>query len=247
MFANMMHFLCSENINQAKYLIRSPIFGNFIFRNTGLLSEDAEYYGRIVRSTLIQKDHLRLVHLMNTGTKIQTIKIAQSDQKNKAVDAVKIFLVAAQFQTRVATIISAAVDELLLNAIFDAPTDTEGRPLHLRTNRSATLELDGKKSIEMHIGFDGLYVGVSIVDYFGSLDKENLLSHISKIYVAEEYKVQESVAGAGIGLATVFQSGGSLLFSVQPGVRTEVSVFFKKRNNFREFKKQFQFIAIQFY
>jgi hypothetical protein len=74
-----------------------------------------------------------------------------------------------------------------------------------------------------------------------------LLSHISKIYTEEEYKVRSSNAGAGIGLATVFRSGGSFLFVSENQVRTEVTVFFRRMDSFREFKDQFRFISTQFY
>jgi hypothetical protein len=88
---------------------------------------------------------------------------------------------------------------------------------------------------------------LTAIDLFGSLDKNKLLSHISKIYTDEEYKVKTSVAGAGIGLATVFRSGGSFFFVSEARVRTEVTVFFKRTDSFREFKDQFKFLSTQFY
>jgi hypothetical protein len=54
-------------------------------------------------------------------------------------------------------------------------------------------------------------------------------------------------AGAGIGLASIFRSGGSICFACEKEVKTEVTVLFKKTDNFREFKDQFKFIATQFY
>jgi hypothetical protein len=99
----------------------------------------------------------------------------------------------------------------------------------------------------MNVGFDGVYVAISAVDHFGSLDKAKLLKHISRLYSDEEYKIKTAVAGAGIGLATVFRSGGSFYFVSENRVRTEVTVFFKKTDNFREFKDQFRFISTQFY
>jgi hypothetical protein len=101
--------------------------------------------------------------------------------------------------------------------------------------------------VEIQVGFDGKYAGVTAVDHFGSLDKSKLLSHMSKIYTEEEYKVKTSVAGAGIGLATVFRTGGSFFFCSESRTRTEVTVFFKRTDNFREFRDQFRFLSTQFY
>jgi hypothetical protein len=109
------------------------------------------------------------------------------------------------------------------------------------------MKLEGRHEVEMQVGYDGEYVGITATDLFGSIDKIKLLTHISKIYTEEEYRVKTTVAGAGIGLATVFRSGGSFFFVSEAQVRTEVTVFFRRTESFRDFKDQFRFISTQFY
>ena len=146
-----------------------------------------------------------------------------------------------------ATVIANAVDELVMNAMFDAPVDELGKQVYVNTPRNTHFELKEKGRVEMYVGYDSEYVAVMATDYFGSLDKNRLFAHMSKRYVEEAYKVRTTVAGAGIGLATVFRSGGSFFFSSESRTRTEVTVFFRRTNNFREFKDQFRFISTQFY
>jgi len=244
--ANTIHFISSDNLEKVQYLVQSPLFGHYIMRNFGNPKESGEHYGRIVRATLAEKS-FGLVNLLKSGSKVQVIKLNLSSQKHNAVEAVKAYLLAAKFQSRMATVIANAVDELLMNAMFDAPADDLGKPLLNMTPRSTVLNLEGKSAVEMHVGFDGKYVGISAIDSFGSLDKAKLLSHISKIYVKEEYKIRSTSVGAGIGLATVFRSGGSFFFISESRAQTEVIVFFKRTDNFREFRDQFRFISTQFY
>lgn len=244
--ANAIHFLSSKNLEEVHYLVKSPLFGHFVLRSSGSPMESGEHYGRIVRATLADRA-FGLPNLLKAGAKVQVVKLAMSTQKQEAVEAVKNYLLAAKFQSRMATVIANAVDELLMNSIFDAPVDDLGKPTLSAIARSTTLRLEGKSAVEMHIGFDGAYVGITAVDLFGSLDKNKLLAHISKIYTQEEYKVKTSVAGAGIGLATVFRSGGSFFFVSESQARTEATVFFKRTDSFREFKDQFRFISTQFY
>jgi hypothetical protein len=222
------------------------LFGHFVNRNFGNPKEAGQFYSRIVQATLAEKS-FGMASLLKPGTKIQTVQLVLSSQKSNAVEAIKTYLVAAKFQSRMATVVANAVDELLMNSIFDAPVDEIGKSLYSSTPRSTVLKLEGKGSVEMNVGFDGNYVAISAVDHYGSLDKAKLLSHISKIYDKEEYKIRTSVAGAGIGLATVFRSGGSFFFVSESRVKTEVTVFFRKTDNFREFKDQFRFISTQFY
>ena len=145
-----------------------------------------------------------------------------------------------------ASVVANAVDELLMNAMFDACTDERGRQLYASTPRNTVLPLDGRRAVELNVGFDGPYVGIAAMDQFGSLDKEKLVEHLSKGYRNEAYKVKSSVAGAGIGLATVFRSGGSFLFACDAGQRTEVTVFFQKTDTYKEFRDQFRFICTKF-
>jgi hypothetical protein len=184
---------------------------------------------------------------MKPGTRIQSLKLVSSDQKQSAVDAIKNYIIAAKFQSRIASLVSNAIDEILMNAIFDAPTDPLGKQLYISTPRSTVFKLEGKSEVEMQVGFDGTYVGITAIDRFGSLDKAKLLAHVTKVYTEEEYKIKTSQAGAGIGLATVYKTGGSFFFSSESRERTEVTVFFRKTDSYREFRDQFRFFSTQFY
>lgn len=244
--SNAIHFLSSEDLSNVQYLIQSPLFGHYIMRNYTDPKDAGLHYGNIVKATLAERA-FGLTSLLKAGSKVQVIKLALSTRKHDAVEAVKGYLMAAKFQSRMATVIANAVDELIMNATFDAPIDELGKPTMSTTPRSTPIVLEGKSAVELHIGYDGNYVAISAVDLYGSLDKAKLLAHISKIYVSEEYKVRMAVAGAGIGLATVFRSGGSFFFVSESRVKTEVTVFFKRTDNFRDFKDQFRFISTQFY
>lgn len=244
--ANAIHFISSEDIEKTPYLVQSPLFGHFLTRNYGNPSEAGVQYGRVVRH-VSAKRAFGLSGLLAPDTKIQVVRLQSSAQKSDAVEAVRNFAVAAKFQSRMATVIANAVDELLMNALYDAPIDDLGRPLFKATARNTVIKLVGKHAVEMHVGFDGKNIGVTVSDLFGSLDKNALLSFISKVYVEEEYRVRNSTTSAGLGLATVYRSGGSLFFASENRHRTEVTVLFRRTTSYREFKDQFRFLSTQFY
>jgi hypothetical protein len=233
--SNAIYFLSSQPLEKVQYLIQSPLFGHFVIRNYGDVQDTGTHFGRVVRATLADRA-FGLKRLLKDGAKTQALKLQVTTQKQDAVEAVKNYLLAAKFQSRMATVIANAVDELLMNAMFDAPTE-----------RSASIKLENRHAVEMHVGYDGQYIAITAIDLFGSLDKLRLLTHISKVYADEEYKVKTTVANAGLGLATVFRSGGSFFFVSEARVRTEVTVFFKRTASFREFKDQFKFLSTQFY
>ena len=244
--SNAIHFISSEDLSKIPYLIQSPLFGHYIYRKFGDPKREGTHYGRIIKATLSDRA-FGIKGLLKPESKVQVVHLKNSSQKQDAVEAVKNFLVTAKFQTRMATVVANAMDELLMNAVFDAPIDEMGKATSSMLSRATLMPLEGPSAVEMHIGYDGDYVILSAVDHFGSLDKAKLMGHISKIYKEEEYKVKSAVAGAGIGLATVFRTGGSFFFISDAKVKTEVVVFFRRTDNFREFKDQFRFISTQFY
>ncbi|MDR3608468.1 MAG: hypothetical protein P4M08_13955 [Oligoflexia bacterium] len=243
---NMIHFISSETMDSIPHLTQSPLFGHLIFRKFDKLDECAPVYARVLAATAKERA-FGLENFLRPGTKIQTIQLKSSDQKQGAVGALTNYLNQAKFQPRMATQISNAVDELLMNAIFDAPIDDTGKTLYSNTPRSTIFKLEGKSAVEMQVGFDGEYVGITVVDHYGSLDKARLLNHVSKNYSDETYKLKLHQAGAGIGLATIYQNGGSFFFSSCVRERTEVTVFFRRTKSFVEFKNQFRFFSTQFY
>ena len=243
---NRMHFLSRQDLQEVQYFMQSSMFGNYVSKDYGDIQSSGQRYGYLVKAQQEERC-FGLEQLISPEAKIQTIQFKSTSQKQQGVEAVKNYLLSAKFKTRMATVIANAVDELIMNAMFDAAIDEVGRQIYVSTPRDQEIELSGKQAVEMSVGYDKQYVAISAVDLFGSLDKEKLINHISKRYREEEYKVKASVAGAGIGLATVFRSGGSFLFSSEKGERTEVTVFFKRTDNFRAFKEQFRFISTQFY
>jgi hypothetical protein len=70
---------------------------------------------------------------------------------------------------------------------------------------------------------------------------------VTKVYTEAEYKIKQSQAGAGLGIATVYRTGGSFMFVSESRERTEVTVFFRKCDSYREFREQFRFFSTQFY
>jgi hypothetical protein len=244
--ANTIHFLSSTDLQDCQYLKDSPIFGNFVLKNYGDAKEAGIHYARIVKASMLERA-FGLKSLLTESGKIQPIQLQVSSQKQEAVEAVKKYLIAAKVHSRMANVVANAVDELIMNAIYAAPADDLGKPLLNATARNTVIKLEGRNAIECSVGFDGKYVAFSAADKYGSLDKAKLIAHLSKVYTDEEYKLKTNVAGAGLGLATLFRWGGSFLFATEAGNRTEVIFFLKRFASYKDFKKQFRFVSTQYY
>ena len=244
--AHKFHFLADRPLQENREVTKSPFFGTYFERPTTKLEECADFYARFVLAGENAETH-DLKHFLSERGNIQEITLVRSDQKQEAAEAVRQYLIQAKIPGRIANIIANAVDELLMNAIFDAPIDDLGRLKYSSTERNQIRELKGQEQVKMSIGFDGFYVGVSISDFFGTLDRPRLLNHVSMDYREREYTLRRGLAGAGLGLAAVYNSGGSLIYHCEAGQKTEATLLYRACENFRDFKNQFHFFSAKFY
>ena len=241
---NRVHLIGPEGVDSIRNLGRSGIFGHYIVRRYGNPQDAGAHYGKILRG-LTTKQGLGLGDLISPIGSINIIKLGHSSEKIPALKKIHTFLTEeTSYDERMSQVIVNAVDELLMNAIYDAPPDSSGEQKLKKVRRDTPLELTGNNSVELQMGFDGTYAAFTVIDRFGAINKLKLLTHLFESFSREKYQVNEGQAGAGVGLATTFRTGGSLVFLSEPGVRTEVTVFFKKTNSFKDFRTQFRFISV---
>lgn len=252
---NNLFFIAEEPIYLLPYLTSSDLFGHYIERTFTV--ENKFQVGRMLSVAAamavsangqLADRGIGLEAYLDKGAKVQSVKIKKSGQKKAVIDGLKNELVRLGYKTRIADVISTAADELLMNAIFDAPVDEMGKQIYAQTARSSDFDLAGKNEVELKVGFDGKILGVSVIDNHGSLDKRKLLNqHLAKSYKSSDYEMRPIAAGAGLGLSHVYRNCGGMVFVCEAGSKTEVMLFFKKTDSFKEFKDQFRFFSTFMY
>ena len=117
---------------------------------------------------------------------------------------------------RVASMAMLVADELLSNAVHNAPVDEHGTRYRADLPRDGELELDGRHRVALRWGCDGRYLAVEVSDAFGSLERDTILRALV------QSGMRESGGGAGMGIALAYRSCDHLVFNLAPGRRTEV-------------------------
>lgn len=124
--------------------------------------------------------------------------------------------------------LSQLINELLYNALFNAPTDDHGDQQFLEQDRKEHVSLDEGKEATLKIYNTEDKIFTSVVDHYGSITKEVIDSHISK------NEVLDKAGGAGIGLSLIYNNSHELIFVVEPGVQTEVISVISKYKRFKQ-------------
>jgi hypothetical protein len=123
--------------------------------------------------------------------------------------------------------------ELLMNAMYDAPVDEQGRPKYAHDRKNA-IQLEPDEAPLVRIGSDGVKVVLSVTDPFGRLGRHHVFGGLVRGLKGGE--MDQSGGGAGLGMVKVYHATVSTLYDVVRGRKTEVTGVFDLDMNLREFR-----------
>lgn len=127
---------------------------------------------------------------------------------------------------RMYTAIEQCIDEMLMNALYDAPTNEEGKHIFhgvpVRTRVSLKLGIN----VVVQYACDGKQFAVSVRDNFGSIERDTVLRVLHKCLHAQQ-KIDRKAGGAGVGLYLMVNASSAVYFNVIPGIATEAVCVFQ--------------------
>lgn len=233
--------LTEDPVHSYSYLLKHACFGHHIYRK--FTKATPIIYSRVVGAS-VTPFPFGLERYVGVDSKVQKITLKKSSQKNAAVDAIQNVFSKCKVPSRLAALGAKAADELIMNAIFDAPTDGKGQQTRLKTPRDSDFVLFDKEEVDVEFSFCPEYFALGVSDQFGSIKKKILLDFITQDFSKKAYLVRKENPGAGLGLHGIIGGGLSAIFICKPGIRTQVILFFENVENFRDFKNSFQFLSI---
>ncbi len=168
---------------------------------------------------LLFGDIFGLDKVLPWGAHIHTIEVGDYEEKSAAIQRVSQFAASIGVRRKYRESIEQCCDEMLMNALYDAPVDASGKPLALDPSKKrAALKGDDRAIIEY--GCDGQRFAVAVRDRFGRFERSVLVRYLDKCLHSAD-QIDKKVGGAGLGLYLMSHSATSLMFNVLPGVATE--------------------------
>ena len=185
---------------------------------------------------LFARDIFGLEKYISTwGVKIHENTITSTADKRSALRQLRTYLENLDSFSSINNAVMWVADELLMNAMFNAPRDESGKPKYVDHDRS-WLELEPDETVSLKYCCDGRYIALSISDQFGSLDRDVMLKYLNRC-LAAPVEIEEREAGAGLGLYIVFNSITQLAFNIHADHATEVIALFYIRAGPRAFNE----------
>lgn len=160
------------------------------------------------------------------GTAIEERVVGGSADKDAALADLLADAVRFGLSDEKARRIETTADELMLNAIYDAPRDESGRALHADIDRRTPVQLGAQAQVRVRWGCDGRTFAVSVADRFGALGRATVAEHIQRLLDARSPRLGRHVGdggGAGLGLVLAFSAANELALHVVANRFTEAT------------------------
>jgi hypothetical protein len=231
--------ITDEPLAEYDHLFKAPTWGHHIVRR--YQKPAAAVYSKLCAAALAG-DGFGVARYFPPDTPVKTLSISRSKHKGAVIDALQNSLTKQGIKGRLAASVAQAADELMLNAIFDAPVYASGNRVRWELPRDTDFEMLRHESVEVDLVSTEDYMAVCVRDHYGSLKKKTIVESLRK--GMESDGPRGSAASAGLGLAGILNAGMSLLFAGQPKKSVEMSLFFPKAESYREFRGGIRFLSL---
>ncbi len=209
------------------------------FVNT-MITQDVEDRPLTVRTMLttltkvLSQEIFGLEKYLSWGVEVQTRQVKSSSQraelKEEMVDYFKHLGVRQTVLDRCYTV----AEELLMNSIYDAPMDVNGKSLYNHYSRRTEVALDTHLQSQFRYACDGMYLALAVTDPFGGLTKDIIINYLESCYEGRAGSLNDEKGGAGRGLHQIIENADLTIFNVKKNSKTEVISLFYVESNRKE-------------
>ena len=118
------------------------------------------------------------------------------------------------------------LDEFLMNAMYDAPVDQNGKSKYHFNKRTEQLILEENEAPSVSYLCDGETLGVAVSDPFGAITRDKIVNYLAKCFRKDKNQIDKKKGGAGLGLYKIFNAVNCMVVNLEPGKRTEFIAIF---------------------
>ncbi len=169
---------------------------------------------------IVDDDVLGVARLLAPGTAIHTCEVGDFRDKARCMAQIAELVETAAVPRRLREPIEQCADEMLMNALYDAPVDARGRHVFAGVPARTRILWRTQHRVLVEYACDGRQLAIAVRDASGSLARRTVLDHLHKGLHAAQ-KVDRKAGGAGLGLYLMANAATAVHFHVLPGIATE--------------------------
>lgn len=181
----------------------------------------------VTAQKLLTGDIFGIEKYLPEGTPVQYARLRDFEGRGKAIDTVLEFAEQANMRRQVRNAIGQVCEELLMNALYDAPVDDEGNAIFAEVDPHDRVHSRSPRPVSIRYAATDTMFAVAVRDRFGRLAKNTILSYIEKC-INSPNQIDRKTYGAGLGLYLVANAAASYIVNVAYGIATEVVCTFDR-------------------
>ena len=181
----------------------------------------------VTAQKLLTGDIFGVEKYLPAGTPVHYARLRDFDGRGRAIDRVLEFAEQAKMRRQVRTAIGAVCEELLMNALYDAPVDDDGKQVFADVDPRQRRDTRSPRPVSIRYAVTDQVFAIAVRDRFGRLAKNTILSYIEKCIHSPD-QIDRKAYGAGLGLYLVANAAASYVVNVAYGIATEVVCTFDR-------------------
>jgi len=195
---------------------------------------DVEEMLVITSGKMARKDIFGLEKYLAWGALVHERLVRRYEEKRDVLLALAVFAEELGVRRQVVAKIEAVADELLMNALYDAPALRYGVMPQIAERARHGLGPLGDEPAILRWACDGRQFALSVRDNYGELRKEAILSNLLRARAGRGSPQSMPGGGAGLGLYFVVSRVSGLVANIAPGQISELIALFDVKATGRE-------------
>lgn len=191
---------------------------------------------RITLQKIVRRDLFGIEKYLLHNTPVQSRTVKSSRDRETYNTDIQRWVETCGLSRSIARLAFGVSEELLMNAIYDAPI-AGGRSNYESLERTTHRDLLPDEYSTLRFGCDGRLLALSIQDPFGAFPRDKWWLYSRKILKRNDVDglIDTKKGGAGLGIFKMLYSSHGLVCNVDPGKMTEVIVLIDLTQPVRDF------------
>jgi len=182
----------------------------------------------VIAGKLVTGDIFGIEKYLPADANVQLTRLRDFQGRGRAIDEVLKFAEDSGVRRQIRSSIGQVCEELLMNALYDAPIDDDGRQIFAEVGPKDRVDLSSPRPVSIRYAATPETFAVSVRDRFGTLEKNVILDYLDKCLHATQ-QIDRKTYGAGLGLYLIANSATQFVCNVAPGMATEVVCTFDRK------------------
>ncbi len=193
---------------------------------------------RVTIQKILTRDIFGLEKYLLPGTYQHHVEVKGSQERENLNTETLRFAEQNQLGQSIAKMIFGITEEMLMNAIYDAPV-AAGIERFKGMSRNSVITLEPEERPTLSYACDGDTFAISVRDPFGALRQDKFLDYLKKVLRRDDSNklIDTKAGGAGLGLFKIFYCCHALICNVEAGECTEVIALIDNHDQLRDFAR----------